>query len=57
MQDEPKPASKRTQVEIEREARQARVAAALRANLVRRKAQARARAGQTEPDEPRERDA
>ena len=56
MQDEPKPAQKRSQVEIEREARQARVAAALRANLLRRKAQARARAEQGAPDEPSESD-
>jgi hypothetical protein len=54
MQDEPKPAQPRPRIETEREARQARVAAALRANLLRRKAQARARAeltGSTEADE------
>ncbi len=43
MQDDPTSAPKRSQAEIERAARDARVAAALRANLLKRKAQARAR--------------
>jgi len=49
MQDDPTPAPKPTQIERERAAKQARVAAALRANLMRRKAQARARA-EDQPD-------
>ena len=47
MQDDPNTAPKRTPAEIERAAREARVAAALRANLLKRKAQARARAEQS----------
>ena len=47
MQDDPTSAPKRTQAEIERAAREARVAAALRANLLKRKAQARARTEQS----------
>lgn len=46
MQDDPKPTARLSQIARERAAKQERVAAALRANLLRRKAQARARAEQ-----------